>query len=448
MGIDLAEISNPCFICFFVKLILFTNSSATAMAEIKINKTETAERFMRYVQIDTQSDPQSNGHPSTEKQKKLSFLVADELKQMGLQDAAVDEFGYVYATIPSNSQNKNIPVICFCSHVDTAPDCSGTNVKPILHKNYDGEEIMLPDDTSQILSAVAHPYLRTHIGEDIITASGKTLLGADDKSGVAAIMQAADFIMKNPSLQHGDIKILFTPDEEIGRGTAKLDIKKLGANFGYTMDGGEAGSLEDETFSADAATIIIHGVIAHPGYAKNKLVNALKVAGEILHALPTSEWAPEATEKKEGFVHPVRFEGIAERATIEFIVRDFETDILKKHEDRLRKIAEEIVGHYLGASMEFIVTEQYRNMKQILNENPNVVAYAAEAITRAGLNVTTESIRGGTDGSRLSFMGLPCPNIFTGMQCIHSKLEWIGVKDIAKAAETIVHLSMIWEEKS
>src|SRR5665213_225936 len=416
--------------------------------EIEINKVAIAERFMRYVQIDTQSDPQSNRHPSTEKQKDLSTLLAKELKQMGLEDAAMDEFGYVYATIPSNSPKKNIPVICFCSHVDTAPDCSGTNVKPILHKSYDGKDISLPDDTSQILSPVAHPYLRAHIGEDIITASGKTLLGADDKSGVAAIMQAADFIMKNPALQHGDIKILFTPDEEVGRGTAKLDMKKLGANFGYTMDGGEAGSLEDETFSADAATIIIHGVIAHPGYAKNKLVNALKIAGEILHALPTSEWAPEATEKKEGFVHPVRFEGIAERATIEFIVRDFETDILKKHEDRLKKIAEEIVGHYLSASMEFIVTEQYRNMKQILNENPNVVAYAAEAITRAGLDVTTESIRGGTDGSRLSFMGLPCPNLFTGMQGIHSKQEWVGVNDMAKAAETIVHLSMIWEEKS
>jgi len=415
---------------------------------IEINKEAIAERFMRYVQIDTQSNPQSNSYPSTEKQKNLSVLLAEELKQLGIEDAAMDEFGYVYATIPANSQKKNVPIICFCSHVDTAPDCSGTNVRPILHKNYDGEEITLPDDTTQILSAVAHPYLRTHIGEDIITASGKTLLGADDKSGVAAIMQAADFIMKNPSILHGDIKILFTPDEEVGRGTAKLNMKKLGANFGYTLDGGEAGSLEDETFSADAATIIINGVIAHPGYAKNKLVNALKVAGEILHALPTSEWAPEATEKKEGFVHPIRFEGIAERATIEFIVRDFETDVLKKHEDRLQKIAEEIVDHYLGASMEFIVTEQYRNMKQILDENPDVAAYAAQAITRAGLDVTTESIRGGTDGSRLSFMGLPCPNIFTGMQCIHSKLEWVGVKDMAKAAETIVHLCMIWEEKS
>ncbi|MEO8415824.1 MAG: peptidase T [Ginsengibacter sp.] len=415
---------------------------------IEISKDAIAERFMRYVQIDTQSYPQSNSHPSTEKQKKLSLLLAKELKKLGVEDAVMDEFGYVYATIPSTSEKENIPVICFCSHVDTAPDCSGTNVKPILHKNYDGEEIVLPDDVTQVLSAVTHPYLYNHINEDIITASGTTLLGADDKSGVTAIMQAADFIMKNPSVKHGEIKILFTPDEEIGKGTAKLDMQKLGAQFGYTLDGGEAGSLEDETFSADGATIIIHGVIAHPGYAKNKLVNALKVAGEILHALPTIEWAPEATEKKEGFVHPVRLEGIAEKATIEFIVRDFDTNILQKHEERLKSIAEEVVSHYLGASMEFFIVEQYRNMKQVLDKNPQVVAYAAEAITRSGLNVTTESIRGGTDGSRLSYMGLPCPNIFTGMQCIHSKLEWVGVKDMAKAAETLVHLSMIWEEKT
>jgi tripeptide aminopeptidase len=418
------------------------------MLEIEINKSVIAERFMKYVQFDTQSDPQSNKNPSTEKQKNLSKVLAEELQQMGVVDAQMDVYGYVYATIPSNSSKENIPVICFCSHVDTAPDCSGTNVKPILHKNYDGEEIVLPDDNSQVLSPVSHHYLREHIGEDVITASGKTLLGADDKSGIAAIMQAAEFIMNHPSIQHGTIKILFTPDEEIGQGTAKLDMKKLGADFGYTLDGGEAGSLEDETFSANAATITINGVIAHPGYAKNKLVNAIKIAGEILHALPTVEWAPEATEKKEGFVHPVRVEGIAERATLEFIVRDFDLEKLEAHGKRLHAITEDVVSHYLGASMEFTVTEQYRNMKQILDKTPQVVAYAAEAISRAGLDVSTESIRGGTDGSRLGYMGLPSPNIFTGMQCIHSKLEWIGVKDMAKAAETIVHLCMIWEENN
>jgi tripeptide aminopeptidase len=415
---------------------------------IVINEDAIASRFMRYVQIDTQSDPQSGTHPSTEKQKDLSKILVEELKQIGITDAEMDTNGYVYATIPSNSDKKSVPIICFCSHVDTAPDCSGTNVKPILHKNYDGEDIVLPDDKTQVLSTVNHPYLKEHIGADVITASGNTLLGADDKSGVAAIMQAAEYLMKNPSVKHGEIKILFTPDEEIGQGTAKLDMQKLGAQFGYTLDGGEAGSLEDETFSADGATIVINGVIAHPGYAKNKLVNALKIGGEILHALPASEWAPEATEKKEGFVHPVRFEGIAERATLEFIVRDFDDEKLKQHGERLKDIAEKIVNHYNGASVEFSIHEQYRNMKKILDKNPQVVAYAAEAIKRAGLDVTTESIRGGTDGSRLSYMGLPCPNLFTGMQGIHSKQEWIGVNDMAKAAETIVHLSMIWEEKS
>ena len=414
---------------------------------IEIDKSAIANRFMRYVQIDTQSDPQSGNHPSTEKQKDLGRILVKELQDIGITDAELDEYGYVYATIPSNTL-KNVPVICFCSHVDTAPDVSGTNVKPILHKNYNGEAITLPDDPTQVITPSLHPYLHKQIGSDIITASGKTLLGADDKSGVAAIMQAAEFLMNNPSLKHGQIKILFTPDEEIGEGTAMIDMERLGAEFGYTLDGGEAGSLEDETFSADGAKIIINGVIAHPGYAKNRLVNALKLGGEILHALPTNEWAPEATEGKEGFVHPTRFEGIAERAVLEFIIRDFDDVKLKAHGERLKAIAEEVVSHYLGASIEFSIYEQYRNMKNILNDHPQVVAYAAEAINRAGLDVITESIRGGTDGSRLSYMGLPCPNIFTGMQAIHSKQEWISVNDLAKAAETIVHVSMIWEEKS
>jgi tripeptide aminopeptidase len=414
---------------------------------IEINKSAIANRFMRYVQIDTQSDPQSGKHPSTEKQKNLSKILVEELKSIGIDDAEMDPYGYVYATIPSNTK-KSVPVICFCSHVDTAPDACGTDVKPLLHKNYNGESITLPDDPTQVISPVTHPYLNKQIGADIITASGRTLLGADDKGGVAAIMQAAEYLMKNPSIKHGEIKILFTPDEEIGEGTAMIDMERLGAEFGYTLDGGEAGSLEDETFSADGAKIVIHGVIAHPGYSKNKLVNALKIGGEILHALPTNEWAPEATEKKEGFVHPIRFEGIAERAVLEFIIRDFDNEKLKEHGTRLKQIAEDIVSHYLGASIEFTLHEQYRNMKDVLDNYPQVVAYAAEAINRTGLDVATESIRGGTDGSRLSFMGLPCPNIFTGMQAIHSKQEWISVNDMAKAAETIVHLSMIWEEKS
>ena len=405
-----------------------------------------AERLMRYVQVDTQSDPASDTHPTTEKQKDLSKLLLKELWGMGITEADTDKYGYVYATIPSNSVKKNIPVICFCSHVDTAPDCSGTDVKPIHHRYYDGKDIMLPDDATQVLSMRDSPYLKEHINHGIITASGLTLLGADDKSGVAVIMEAALFFMQNPAVKHGDIRILFTPDEEVGKGTAKVDMHKLGAKFGYTLDGGEAGSLEDETFSADAATITIEGVIVHPGYAKGKLVNALKVAGAILDALPKNEWAPETTEARQGFVHPVSVNGIAEKATISFIVRDFELVGLQRNHERLKALANKVVQQFAGARMEYVAQEQYRNMKEVLDKHPQVTAYAEAAIQRAGLTVKKESIRGGTDGSRFSYIGMPCPNIFTGMQNIHSKLEWIGTKDMARAAETIVHLSMIWEE--
>ncbi|MBP6432588.1 MAG: peptidase T [Ferruginibacter sp.] len=414
---------------------------------IQISPDNVAERFIRYVRIDTQSDPTSTAHPTTEKQKDLSKLLHRELLGMGITNATTDEYGYVYATIPSNSTKGNIPAICFCSHVDTAPDCSGTNVKPIHHRYYDGNNIVLPDDTTQVLTMANSPYLQQHINHGVITASGLTLLGADDKAGVTAIMEAVLFFIQNPSIKHGDIKILFTPDEEVGQGTAKVDMKKLGASFGYTLDGGEAGSFEDETFSADGCIITINGVITHPGYAKNKLINALKIAGEILAALPTNEWSPETTDGRQGFVHPVAVNGISEKATIQFIVRDFVTAELANHHARLKKIAEDAVAKHAGATMQYDVQEQYRNMKDILVQHPQVSAYAKEAIERAGLTVTKDSIRGGTDGSRLSYMGMPCPNIFTGMQNIHSKLEWVGTKDMAKAAETIVHLSMIWEER-
>jgi tripeptide aminopeptidase len=413
---------------------------------IQINKDALVERFMRYVQIDTQSDPESNTFPTTEKQKDLSKILEEEMNIMGLSNVELDEFGYVYATILNNTDKKDIPAICFCSHVDTAPDCSGKNVKPILHTNYDGADIILPDDATQILSIAKSPYLKSQIGGDIITASGNTLLGADDKAGVSIIMQAAQYLMDNPSVKHGDIKIVFTPDEEVGKGVAKIDMQKVGAQFGYTLDGGEAGSLEDESFSADGASIIINGVIAHPGYAKNKLVNAIKIAGEILDALPKNEWCPESTEKREGFVHPVSINGIAEKSTVGFIVRDYTREGLLSHHTRLKSIAETVVAKHKGATMEYVQTEQYRNMKEVLDQHTQVVANAAEAIKRSGLAVIQENIRGGTDGSRLSYMGLPCPNIFTGMQNIHGKQEWIGVNDMMKAAETIVHLCMIWEE--
>jgi tripeptide aminopeptidase len=406
-----------------------------------------AERFMKYVQIDTQSDPQSNTSPTTEKQKGLSSLLAGELRALGIKDANTDEYGYVYATIPSNS-DKDIPVICFCAHVDTAPDCSGTGVVPIVHENYRGQDILLPGDPAQILTQEEYPYLKEQIGHAVITASGTTLLGADDKSGVAIIMDMANYLLTHSGIKHGDVKILFTPDEEVGKGTAKVDLDKLGADFAYTLDGGEAGTLEDETFSADAVSITVYGVISHPGTAKGKLVNALKITGEILAALPKNEFSPETTEKREGFVHPIAVNGIAEKATIEFIVRDFITGNLQKHEERLRSIVEMVLEKYPKASFEWTVQEQYRNMKEILNRYPQIAANASEAYKRAGLNVVNEPIRGGTDGSRLSFMGLPCPNLFTGMQAIHSKKEWIGVKDMEKAVEVLVRLAGIWEEKS
>lgn len=406
-----------------------------------------AERFMRYVQVDTQSDPTSNTHPTTEKQKNLSNILAQELLAIGLQDAHTDEFGYVYATIPATTE-KNVPVICFCSHVDTAPDCSGTNVKPILHRQYSGEAIVLPDDPLQVISTKDYPYLKEHIGNDVITASGLTLLGSDDKSGVAIIMDMANYLIKHPGVKHGVIKILFTPDEEVGKGTAKLDLEKLHADFAYTLDGGEAGTFEDETFSADGARITVHGLIAHPGYAKDKLVNALKIAGEILAALPSGEFSPETTNGREGFVHPVAINGIAEKATIEFIVRDFITANLEKHEARLKAIAASVLQKHPKARMQFEVWEQYRNMKEILDQHPQVAANAVEAYKRAGLEVRNEPIRGGTDGSRLSFMGLPCPNIFTGMQAIHSKHEWVAVRDMEKAVEVLVNLVQVWEDNS
>jgi tripeptide aminopeptidase len=406
-----------------------------------------AEKFMRYVQVDTQSDPHSTSFPSTEKQKNLSRILVKELQEMGISDAHLDEFGYVYATIASNS-SKNIPVICFCAHVDTSPDCSGKAVKPIIHKNYEGKEITLPDDPSQVLSTTDHPYLLKKIGDDLITASGTTLLGADDKSGVAAIMDAANFLMTHPGINHGIIKILFTPDEEIGRGVNKIDMQKLGANFAYTLDAGELGSFEDETFSADEVTITFYGVSAHPGYAKDKLINAIKVAASFIHSLPADELSPETTEDRYGFVHPVHIGGIAEKVTMQFIIRDFMTGKLQAYENYLRDKLEDALHKYPGAKADFTVKEQYRNMKEVLDRFPQVSEYGVEAIQRTGIPVKRSSARGGTDGSRLSFMGLPCPNMFTGEMAFHSKQEYVSIQDMEKSVQTIVHLAMIWEEKS
>jgi len=404
------------------------------------------ERLLRYVQIDTQSDPQSKSFPSTEKQKNLGRLLVEELHQIGISDAAIDEFGYVYATIPSNS-NKTVPVICFCAHMDTAPDCSGTGVKPIVHENYDGSDIRLPDDSSQIISVVEHPYLAERIGDDIITASGTTLLGADDKAGVSVIMDMAQYLITHPEIKHGTIRILFTPDEEVGRGVDKVDLSKLGATVAYTLDGGERGSLEDENFSANSMAITFHGISAHPGTAKDKMVNAVKCASYFIDSLPKDELSPESTEDRYGFVHPLHFEGGVEKVTLQFILRDFFTNKLQAYQLYLKDKIDDALAAFPGAKADYEVKDQYRNMKEVLDQYPDIVAFAREAIERAGCEVRTAGIRGGTDGARLSFMGLPCPNIFTGEMALHGKHEYVSVQDMQKSVETIVHLAVIWEER-
>jgi tripeptide aminopeptidase len=397
------------------------------------------------VKIDTQSDPESTTFPSTEKQKDLSRVLVAELLEMGLTDAHLDEFGYVYATLPSNV-NKKVPVICFCSHVDTSPDCTGANVKPIVHRNYQGQDIVLPDDNSQVIKPSEHPYLLERIGDDIVTASGTTLLGADDKAGVAVIMDFVQKMVQNPNIPHGDIKILFTPDEEIGHGVDHVNIEKLGADYGYTLDAGERGCYEDETFSADGATVNFYGISAHPGYAKDKLVNALKIAGDFLSRLPKNEWSPETTSDREGFVHPVTMGGGAEHAYVKFIVRDFITANLAEHEAKLKSLMEATVADYPGATASMEVAEQYRNMKDVVQLTPEISEYAIKAIEMAGMTPQLTSARGGTDGSRLSFMGLPCPNIFTGEMAFHGKHEYVSVQDMEKASEVLVHLSGLWAQ--
>jgi tripeptide aminopeptidase len=403
-------------------------------------------RFISYAKIDTQSDPASTSCPSTRKQMDLSRVLVEELKTMGIKDAEMDAHGYVYATIESNSK-KEVPVICFCSHVDTSPDCSGTNVNPVIHANFDGKDIVLPKDPAQVIKFSEHPALSAQLGNDIITADGTTLLGADNKAGVAEIMDAANFLMTHPEIRHGKIRILFTPDEEIGRGADKVDIKKLGADFGYTIDGETLGHLENETFSADGVSIRIKGFPTHPGFARDKMQHAIKIAAQIIDKLPRDK-APETTEKMQPFIHPVGISGGLEEVEIRFIIRAFDTTTLMALEDELRMITVNVLTHYDKCAYEFNVTQQYRNMREVLDKHPQVVDNAMEAIRRTGVEPVLSSIRGGTDGSRLSFMGLPCPNIFAGEHAFHSRQEWVSVQDMQKAVQTIVHLAAIWEERS
>ncbi len=405
------------------------------------------ERFLRYVVIDTQSDAASPTCPSTDKQKDLGRLLARELQAMGIRDAHLDEHGYVYGTLQATTE-KSVPAICFCSHMDTSPDCSGKNVKPQIVRNYQGGDIVLPGDPTQVIRAAEHPALRDQIGNDIITTDGTTLLGADNKAGVAEIMDAIRFLIDHPEIKHGPIKILFTPDEEIGRGVDKVDLKKLGADFAYTIDGESAGHLEDETFSADAATVFIQGVSAHPGFAKGKMEHAIKIAARIVERLPKETCSPETTDGREGFLHPVSLTGGLDHATINLIVRDFTESGLKDKEALLERIVKDVMSDFPRSSYRLEIKEQYRNMKQVLDRHPQVTAYAMQAIRRAGLTPVQTSIRGGTDGSRLSFMGLPCPNVFAGEHAFHSRLEWVSVQDMEKAVQTIVHLAMVWEENA
>jgi tripeptide aminopeptidase len=403
------------------------------------------DRFLRYVVIDTQSDPESTTQPSTEKQKNLSRLLVEELLAIGLADAHLDAHGYVYATIPANT-DKSVPVICFCSHVDTAPDFSGIGVKPQIVRNYDGGDIRLIGDPQRVIRVSEHAALRDQIGNDIITTDGTTLLGADDKAGLAEIMTMAQHLIDNPDIRHGTIKLLFTPDEEIGRGVDKVDLAKLGAEFAYTVDGSTVGHIEDETFSADGVDIAIQGVAFHPGFAKGRMENAIKIASAIIDRLPR-DMAPEATSGREGFIHPVSVSGTMEGASIGLIVRDFAEEGLVEKEALLEQIVRDVMKAYPGSSFTFEVRQQYRNMKSVLDRHPEIVENALEATRRAGLTPVRGSIRGGTDGSRLSFMGLPCPNIFDGGHAFHSPLEWVSRQDMEKTVETLVELVKVWEER-
>jgi tripeptide aminopeptidase len=416
------------------------------MTEMTDMTDTVTDRFLRYVVIDTQSDAQSPTQPSTEKQKTLGRLLVEELLAIGLPDAHLDEHGYVYATIPSNTK-KTVPVICFCSHMDTAPDFSGTNVRPQVVRNYQGGDIRFPGDPQQVIRAGDQPALKDQIGNDIITTDGTTLLGADDKAGIAEIMTAAQLLVANPGIKHGTIKILFTPDEEIGRGVDKVDLAKLGAQFAYTMDGSTAGHIEDETFSANGVEIVIQGVAIHPGFAFGKMENAIKIAGAIIDRLPR-DIAPETTSAKQGFVHPTGMTGSMEKAAISLIVRDFDDQGLAAKEAMLEGIVKEVMAGYPGSSYTFEVKEQYRNMKVVLDRHPQIVEHAVEAVRRAGMEPVRGSIRGGTDGSRLSFMGLPCPNIFAGGHAFHSPLEWVSCQDMEKAVRTIVEIAKVWEERA
>ncbi|MGV8141427.1 MAG: peptidase T [Candidatus Woesearchaeota archaeon] len=401
-------------------------------------------RFLKYVQYDTQSDENSKTQPSTGKQKELLKELLSELKELGI-DSSMDEYGYVYAKIQSNSQ-KNIPTIGFMAHVDTAPSVSGANVKPMIHQNYQGGNIKLPKE-NQTITTKNNPELHDMIGHDIITSDGSTLLGADDKAGVAEIMDALNYFVKHPHVKHGEIVAAFTIDEEIGSGLKNFDIDKFGAKYAYTLDGGNIGEIEAETFNGDEISIIFKGKQAHPGYAKGKMINSMRIASEFISHLPKDKWSPESTEGREGFVHVNYINGNEESTTLKIIVRDFDIDNMLKFEKKIEEILNEVINHHSGARFEFEIKEQYRNMIYKISEHPQIMKYALEAMTRVGIRPNNTVARGGTDGCKLSYMGIPTPNLFTGGHDFHSKTEWISVQDMEMAVRTIVDICKVWEEK-
>lgn len=408
-------------------------------------KFTVVDRFTKYVKYDTQSDEDSETTPSTEKQKVLSKDLVEELLELGLSDANMDENGYVMATLSSNS-DKDVPVIGFIAHVDTSPAVSGANVNPQIHKNYQGGDIEIGD--GKVIDAANNPELNDMIGMDIITTDGTTLLGADDKAGIAEIMDALTYLKEHPEIKHGAIKVGFTPDEEIGRGADKFDVKKFCAKYAYTIDGSTRGEVETETFSADAVVITFNGINVHPGYAKDKLVNSMKVAANLIELLPKDKLSPETTEKREGYVHPVSINGNEEKTVVKFIIRDFIDEKLKEFEDLLKSLCEKAAANFPGSSFDFEVIEQYRNMKNILNEHPSVEENALESLRRLGIEPIQSAIRGGTDGSRLSYMGLPTPNLFAGGHNFHANTEYVAIQDMEASVKNIATLIQIWEEKA
>ncbi len=409
-------------------------------------KFTCVDRFLKYVKYDTQSDEDSVSFPSTEKQKKLSADLAKELKKMGLKDAVMDKWGYVMATLPANTKKKVKP-IAFISHVDTSPAVTGKNIKPIIHKKYKGGDIKLPKG-GWVIKVKDNPDLKGMKGYDIITTDGTTLLGADNKAGVAEIMDAVNYFLTHPKVKHGPIKICFTPDEEVGRGTEKINLKKLGAKYAYTVDGSSRGEVESETFSADMVVLKFIGKNIHPGYAKNQMINSMKVAGAFLESLPKKRLSPETTEKRQGFVHPTTITGNEEVTTLKFIIRDFDTKKLKVYEKLLKNLAQKTVKKFPGSKFTFEVIEQYRNMAEVLKKHPQVTKFAVQAMKNLGIKPIMHPIRGGTDGSRLSFMGLPTPNIFAGEHSFHSQLEWVAIQDMEMAVKVIIEIAQVWERRS